>query len=193
MNSRWGKMCMGQNDIITLFYHFQRTLPQWESCSVVGGNVRMKKTCTRLVKSPGWLATSLHFFINFTSSDCIQAYAEMQAPSSPKSTSFVSLLSICLFFASVRSVPSLIGVHPLGTLLSLSPSVLNAPPGSDLKKLKHGISSPISPFLELIAPFGVYPCCELMLNSVNFRELKCVFDCRWEVLFLRGHKMQGWF
>lgn len=37
----------------------------------------------------------------------------MQAPSSPKSTSFVSLLSICLFFASVRSVPSLIGVHPL--------------------------------------------------------------------------------
>ncbi|KAA0059098.1 glucosidase 2 subunit beta isoform X1 [Cucumis melo var. makuwa] len=32
---------------------------------------------------------------------------------SPKSTSFVSLLSICLFFTSVRAAPSFLGVHPL--------------------------------------------------------------------------------
>ncbi|XP_038887466.1 glucosidase 2 subunit beta [Benincasa hispida] len=37
----------------------------------------------------------------------------METPRSPKPTSFVSLLSICFFFDSVRSVPSLIGVHPL--------------------------------------------------------------------------------
>ncbi|XP_022136263.1 glucosidase 2 subunit beta [Momordica charantia] len=37
----------------------------------------------------------------------------MEAGRPPKSTSFVSMISICFFFASVRSVPSLIGVHPL--------------------------------------------------------------------------------
>ncbi|KAG6572276.1 Glucosidase 2 subunit beta, partial [Cucurbita argyrosperma subsp. sororia] len=57
-----------------------------------------------------------------SSSDCPEAYdfvtagkilTEMEAGHSPKSMSFVLLLSFCFFFASVRSVPSLIGVHPL--------------------------------------------------------------------------------
>lgn len=121
--------------------------------------------------------------INFSSSDCPEAYdfvtagkilTEMEAGHSPKSMSFVLLLSFCFFFASVRSVPSLIGVHPLGNLifsLSFFDCVLDRLTGSGSAKLKIEISSAISPLIHLTAPFGVYPYCQLMLNWCPFGKI----------------------